>query len=92
MLGLIITLLPALHCVDIRNTKQRVRFGSEADICSAATHVRFAPDSDRESGPPHTVMSALPLKADVCDANRHVCFGSEADICAAISDVPLHPQ
>ena len=26
------------------------------------------------------VMSALPLKADVCVANRHVCFGLKADI------------
>jgi len=26
------------------------------------------------------VMSALPLKADVCGANRHVCFGPKADI------------
>jgi hypothetical protein len=25
-------------------------------------------------------MSALPMKADVCDANRQVCFGPEADI------------
>ena len=26
------------------------------------------------------VMSALPLKADVCVANRHVCFGPGPDI------------
>jgi hypothetical protein len=26
-----------------------VRFGSEADICTATSHVRFAPNSDRES-------------------------------------------
>jgi hypothetical protein len=37
-----------------------VRFGSLADICSAKGHVRFAPNSDRESGFPQTVMSALP--------------------------------
>jgi len=31
-----------------------VRFGSEADICSAKAHVRFTPESDRKSrhGPP----------------------------------------
>jgi hypothetical protein len=29
-----------------------VRFGSLADICSAKGHVRFAPNSDRESGFP----------------------------------------
>ncbi|MGB8142048.1 MAG: hypothetical protein WCF52_16400, partial [Pseudolabrys sp.] len=42
-----------------------VRFGSKADICSATTHVRFTPDSDRESEFPHKVMSALPPKADI---------------------------
>jgi hypothetical protein len=26
-----------------------VRFGSKADICGATSHVRFTPDSDRES-------------------------------------------
>ena len=57
-----------------------VRFGSLADICSAKGHVRFAPNSDRESGFPQTVMSALPLKADMCGANSHVCFGPIADI------------
>jgi hypothetical protein len=29
---------------------------------------------------PQMVMSALPLKADMCGANRHVCFGPKADI------------
>jgi hypothetical protein len=27
-----------------------VRFGSKADICAATSHVRFTPNSDRESG------------------------------------------
>jgi len=36
-----------------------VRFGSKADICGATSHVCFAPDSDRESGLPQKVMSAL---------------------------------
>jgi DNA-binding NtrC family response regulator len=27
-----------------------VRFGSKADICTAIGHVRFTPNSDRESG------------------------------------------
>jgi hypothetical protein len=48
-----------------------VRFGSKAEICSAPTHVRFTPDSDRESEFPQMVMSALPLKADKCDATAH---------------------
>ena len=52
-----------------------VRFGSKADICGAKGHVRFAPDSDRESGFPQTVMSALPPKADMCSATSDVRFG-----------------
>ena len=37
--------------------KADVRFGSLADVCSAKGHVRFAPNSDRESGFPQKVMS-----------------------------------
>ena len=29
---------------------KNVRFGSEADMCAAPTHVRFSPNSDRKSG------------------------------------------
>src|SRR5262245_43690612 len=43
-------------------------------------HVRFTPNSDRESELPQTVMSALPPKAEICAAQAHVCFGPEADI------------
>src|SRR5512139_4067915 len=50
-----------------------VRFGSLADICAAIRQcIRFAPNSDRESGFPQTVMSALPPKADRCSAKRNV--------------------
>jgi hypothetical protein len=49
-------------------------------MCSALVHVRFTPDSDRESGFPRKVMSALPPKADMCGATRDVRFGPEADI------------
>jgi hypothetical protein len=42
--------------------------------------VRFTPNSDRESGLPHKVISALPPKADMCSALAHVCFGPKADI------------
>jgi hypothetical protein len=38
------------------------------------------PNSDRKSGFPQPVMSALPLKADMCSAVAHVCFGPIADI------------
>jgi len=34
-----------------------VRFGSKADICAAISHVRFTPNSDRESGLPAKVLS-----------------------------------
>jgi len=53
----------------------KVRFGSEADICAATTHVRFTPNSDRKSRHAVMVMSALPLKADMCGARRHVRYG-----------------
>jgi hypothetical protein len=43
-----------------------VRFGSKADICKAKGHVRFTPNSDRESGFPQNGMSALHPKADMC--------------------------
>jgi hypothetical protein len=57
-----------------------VRFGSKADICSAKGHVRFASDSDRESGHPQKVMSALPSKADMCAATRDVRYGPNATV------------
>jgi hypothetical protein len=44
------------------------------------THVRFTPNSDRESGFPQTVMSALPRKADMYGALADVRFGPIADI------------
>src|SRR5262249_21408288 len=57
-----------------------VRFGSKADICSAKRHVRFTPNSDRESRHRQTVRSALPPKADMCGAARDVRYGPKADI------------
>jgi hypothetical protein len=42
-----------------------VRFGSKVDICDATAHVRFTPNSDRKSGLPRKVVSALPPKADM---------------------------
>src|SRR5215813_4245536 len=70
-----------------------VRFGSLADICSAKGHVRFAPNSDGESGLPQTVMSALPPKADMCGATTYVRYGPKADSCsAAIMIVTRSPR
>jgi hypothetical protein len=51
------------------------------------SHVRFAPNSDRESGFPQTVMSSLSPKADMCGARSNVCFGPQTDI-AALSKIP----
>jgi hypothetical protein len=64
----------------ISHCTRDVRFGSKADIRDAKSHVRFTPNSDRESGFPQTVMSALLPKADMCSALAHVCFGPKADI------------
>ena len=49
-----------------------VRFGSQADMCAATSDVRFTSDSDHESGHVPMVMSALPLKADMCSARDDV--------------------
>jgi hypothetical protein len=57
-----------------------VRLGSKADVRGAKSYVRFGPNSDRESGFPHKVMSALPPKADMCGATRDVRFGSKAGL------------
>ena len=62
-----------------------VRFGSKADTCGATSHVHFTPDSDRESGFPRKVMSALPPKADMCTAHMNVRFGPKADIATIMS-------
>ena len=39
-----------------RKGSSDVRFGSLADICTAIGHVRFTPNSDRESGFPHCLL------------------------------------
>jgi len=52
--------------------RAHVRFGSKADMCAAISHVRFTPNSDRKSGHPQNVMSALPPIADMCSARDDV--------------------
>src|SRR5262249_39522174 len=69
-----------------------VRFGSKADMCVAKSDVRFAPNSDRESGLPQTVTSALPPKADMCSALAHVYFGPITDIPAVIRSPRRQPK
>ena len=61
-------------------------------MCAAKRHVRFTPNSDRKSGLPQTVMSALPLKADMCGAIRDVRFGPIADILRRVSHVHFSPE
>src|SRR4029078_10454482 len=61
-------------------TKPDVRFGSEADICAATSHVRFTPNSDRKSRHAANGHVCFHPKADMCSALAHVCFGPEADI------------
>jgi hypothetical protein len=58
--------------------------GSLADICSAKGHVRFAPNSDRESGFPQTVMSALPPEA-TCAAQTVMSALGHKRTCANIA-------
>jgi hypothetical protein len=57
-----------------------VRFGSLADICSATGHVRFTPNSDRESGFPANGHVRFTPESDIkCDMWDR--FGPKADIC-----------
>jgi len=49
-------------------------------MCGATRHVRFIPNSDRESGLPHTVMSALPPKTDTWSARAMSAKGQERTI------------
>src|SRR5262249_61356234 len=49
-------------------------------------HVRFTPNSDRESEIPQKAMSALASKADMCSAQADVRFGPIADILARNSE------
>jgi hypothetical protein len=56
---------------DVCGATRDVRFGPKADICGATAHVRFAPNSDRKSGLPRKVMSALPPKGDIAERDRH---------------------
>jgi hypothetical protein len=82
---------PSLFKIDHFQLPANVRFGSLADTCAATSHVRFTPNSDRESKIPQKAMSALPPKADMCGATRDVRFGPIADI-AWVVDENLAPR
>ena len=60
-----------------------------ADICGAKGHVRFAPNSDRESGFPQAGTSALPAIADMCSALADVRLEPKADIAKPQTTDPL---
>ena len=52
-------------------------------MCSRKKHVRFAAKSDRESGLPQKVMSALTPKADMPAATTDVGYGPIAAFTSA---------
>jgi hypothetical protein len=56
-----------------------IRFGSKADICNAKSHVRFGPNSDRESGLWQKVRSAFTSKRCVIAYRFKILNASAAD-------------
>jgi hypothetical protein len=54
-------------------------------MCTAIGHVRFTPNSDRESEFPHKVMSALRPKVDMCGALK-------CPLCLAVNTRPDNIQ
>jgi hypothetical protein len=59
--------------------------GQKATFAVQKRHVRFTPNSDRESGFSQEAMSALPPTADMCSAQADVCLVPKADIPPAYS-------
>src|SRR5215831_11278604 len=78
-----------------------VRFGSEADMCSAQAHVRFTPNSGHVQCDTPCLLWAKsrlmhrskkgPTEADMCAALAHVRFTPKADICSAVAYVRFGP-
>ena len=74
-------------CVDVRFTpesghavhKRMSALGQKQTYAAQKGMSALPPSSDRESGLPQTVMSALPLKADLCGATRNVRYGPIVD-------------
>src|SRR5262249_38599920 len=64
---------------------------SGIEVCIGGDEQRADPllEKKRESGLPQTVMSALPLKTDMCGARAHVCFGPKADTAHADIGPPI---
>jgi len=85
------------HLSDIIRTSNNFHhsISNESLPCRHVTchrNVRFAPNSDRESDFPQTVMSALPPKADMCSALAHVRYGPIADSCTAANSPIRSPR
>jgi|GEM_PF-4402999 hypothetical protein len=76
----VLILRPELFALHMSAFETQSGLWSPQDICAATSHVRFTPNSDRESEIPQKVMSALTPKADMCSANRDVRIGPIADI------------
>jgi hypothetical protein len=70
----------------IRQSRPMLHVGVQCPLWVKGRHVRcknlcpLYPNSDRKSGIPHKMMSALPPKADMCSALAHARFGPIADI------------
>ena len=64
----------------VKRKPSDVRFGSKGDICAAKSDVRFTSNTDRESGFPPEVTSALRPIADRCSTTRDVRYGPIADM------------
>ena len=78
------TIKKRIFALGLCSVPAHVRFGSKADVRTAKGHVRFTPESDRESRHVPMVMSALSPKADVCAALADVCYGPEADMTTSL--------
>jgi hypothetical protein len=70
--------------------QQNVRLGQKPTYAPQYVVSALLPIATAKADMPQMVMSALPLKADVCGANHYVSFGPKADICAR-QDAPPTP-
>ena len=68
-----------------------VRFGSLADICSAKGHVRFAPNSDRESGFPANGHVRFTPESGHVRCTRPCLIWAKADIARLVHIVSRDP-
>jgi hypothetical protein len=72
--------------IGLRKSGLDVRFGSKADMCNAQAHVRFTPNSDRESG--HGRRTRRPDQTRACRAVGG--GGLDCELYAQIRGIILH--